>query len=75
MNNQDRFVPVQTLRQAIYKGISASDPKGSKAKMYYSTMYRNEKKYNLEVLYNSADNTIYHFKYQTGQLGPLPKIQ
>ena len=75
MNNASRFVPVQTLKQAIIKGVSRPDPQGSKALMYYTTMYKNGKKYNLEVLYDSATNTILHFKYDTRALGPLPKIK
>lgn len=75
MNNPNRFVPVQTLKQAISKGLSRPDPRGSKALMYYATMYKNGKKYNLEVLYNRVNNTVLHFKYDTRALGPLPKIK
>lgn len=74
MNNPDRYVPVLALKQAIKEGKAYKDPRGSKALMYYSTMYRNGKKYNLEVLYDTATNTVFHFMYDTRAMGPLPKI-
>jgi hypothetical protein len=42
--------------------------------MHYTTMYKNGKMYNLEVLYDKATNTIYHFEYTRKAIGNLPKI-
>lgn len=42
--------------------------------MYYSVIERNNTMYNIEVLYNENTNTIYHFKYCSEALGPLPAI-
>lgn len=75
MRNPDRFVPVHTLRDAILGGIKRNDPRGTPAKMCYTIMYKNGKKYNLEVLYNFLDNRIYHFQYSQKALGPLPRIR
>jgi hypothetical protein len=43
--------------------------------MYYTTMTRYGQTYNLEILYNEATNTVYHFEYTRGALGPLPVIK
>lgn len=75
MNNPNRSVPLQILEKAIKHGVSRPDPQGSRATMYYITMYKNGKKYNLEVLFDNATNTIFHFKYSPKALGPLPKIK
>ncbi|WP_339098745.1 hypothetical protein A5821_002647 [Enterococcus sp. 7F3_DIV0205] len=74
MANPDRAVPVQTLKEAIKVGTPMPDPRGSSATMYYSEIYINGKKYNFEVLYDKATNTIYHFKYDRRPLGPLPAV-
>ncbi|ACJ32545.1 Cell wall-associated Rhs family protein precursor [Anoxybacillus flavithermus WK1] len=73
MDNPDRRVPVQILQQAI-KGKGYKDPRGSNARMYYTIMYRNGKKYNLEVLYDKKTNTILHFEYARKAMGPLKAI-
>ncbi len=64
MNNPNRFVPVQTLIQAIKSGVARPDPQGTKAIMYTIEMFKNGKAYNLEVLYDKATNTILHFLYK-----------
>ncbi|EOL45075.1 T7SS effector LXG polymorphic toxin [Enterococcus caccae] len=74
MANPDRAVPAQTLKEAIKGGTPMPDPRGSSATMYYSEIYINGKKYNFEVLYDKATNTIYHFKYDRRPLGPLPAV-
>lgn len=74
MDNSKRHVPVHILREAIKSRISAADPRGSDAMMYYTTMYRNGSNYNLEVLYHKASNTIYHFEYARKVMGPLVEI-
>ncbi|WP_297990528.1 DNRLRE domain-containing protein [uncultured Anoxybacillus sp.] len=73
MDNPDRRVPIQILQQAI-KGKGYKDPRGSNARMYYTIMYRNGKKYNLEVLYDKKTNTILHFEYARKAMGPLKAI-
>ena len=74
MANPDRAVPAQTLKEAIKGGTPMPDPRGSSATMYYSEIYINGKKYNFEVLYDKATNTIYHYKYDRRPLGPLPAV-
>ena len=75
MSNPGRAVPIQTIMNTIDYGISTSDPKGTSAHMYYSTMWKNEQLYNLEVLYNKATDTIWHVMYSRNALGPLPAIR
>jgi len=64
MNDPGRFVPVQTLIQAIKDGGARPDPQGTKAIMYTIEMYKKGRGYNLEVLYDKASNTILHFLYK-----------
>lgn len=75
MNEPHRFVPLYILEHAINHGIPRPDPQGSASIMYYTTMYKNGKKYNLEVLFDKSTNTIWHFKYDIRALGPLSKIK
>jgi len=75
MAESGRQVPVQTLQDAIRYGEPMPDPRGSNATMYYTTMYKNGKMYNLEVLYDEATNTVYHFEYARKAMGNLPAIQ
>ncbi len=63
MENSARHVPVQVLIEAIKNGTASPDPQGSSATMYTINMVKNGKDYILEVLYDIATNTIYHFKY------------
>jgi len=74
MDEAGRALPIQTLDDAIQSGIKLPDPQGTSANMYYTTMSRNGKMYNLEVLYDSTTNTIMHFKYTPEAIGPLPII-
>ena len=67
-------VPVQTLQDAIRYGEAMPDPSGSSATMYYTTMYKNGKMYNLEVLYDEISNTVYYFEYARKAMGNLPAI-
>ena len=71
----ERAVPVEILKEAIATGTHEPDPCGSSAIMYYTTIHKNGKKYNLEVLYNPDSNTVFHFKYTRKAIGPLPKIK
>ncbi len=41
--------------------------------MYYSQISRNNKLYNIDVLYDSFENKIFYFKYTDRALGPLKK--
>ena len=63
MANSSRAVPVQILEQAIKSSKGVVDPRGSRALMYTTEMLKNGKVYNLEVLYDKATNSIWHFKY------------
>ncbi|MDE7062753.1 MAG: hypothetical protein K2O73_05865 [Lachnospiraceae bacterium] len=74
MGEIGRQVPMQTLQDAIRYGEAMPDPRGSSAIMYYTTMNKNGKMYNLEVLYDEATNTVYHFEYARKAMGNLPAI-
>jgi len=63
MQQTGRFVPVQTLIDAIKNGVAKPDPRGSRAIMYYSQMLKNGVSYKLEVLYDRSTNSIWHFMY------------
>ena len=63
MQEAARYVPESILQYAIKFGTANPDPQGSTAIMYKIQMYRNNVAYTLEVLYDHASNTIYHFKY------------
>ncbi|EPR11512.1 RHS repeat domain-containing protein [Ruminiclostridium papyrosolvens] len=63
MEQSGRFVPVNTLIDAIRNGTATKDPKGSRAIMYYINMVKNGVTYKLEVLYDRASNSIWHFMY------------
>ena len=75
MEESARHVPMQTLQDAIRYGEALPDPQGSDALMYYTTMYKDGKMYNLEVLYDEVTNTVYHFKYTREAIGNLPAIK
>ncbi len=74
MGESGRQVPIQTLQDTIRYGEAMPDPRGSNATMYYTTMYKNGKMYNLEVLYDEISNTVYHFEYARKAMGNLPAI-
>ena len=74
MGEGGRQVPIQTLQDAIRYGEAMPDTRGSNATMYYTTMYKNGKMYNLEVLYDEISNTVYHFEYARKAMGNLPAI-
>lgn len=74
MDNPNRYVPTQILQEAIKSGIKGIDPRGSNAIMHYIPMTQNGSNYNLEVLYDKASNTIYHFEYARKAMGPLIQI-
>ena len=75
MGESARQVPVQTLQDAIRYGEALPDPRGSSATMYYITMTKNGKRYNLEVLYDETTNSVYHFEYARKAMGNLPVIK
>ena len=64
MQDPNRFVPVQTLIDAIKYGVPTVDPQGSNAIMYVTEIIKNGKSYTLEVLYDVSSNTIFHFVYK-----------
>lgn len=59
-----RRVPLQILEEGINSTIGVPDPKGSRALMYYTKMWKNGVEYKLEILYDKKSNTIWHFKYK-----------
>ena len=63
MGEAARALPVQVLIETVKNGAAMSDPQGSRAIMYYSQIFINNKYYNLEVLYDQATNTILHCMY------------
>lgn len=63
MAQKERAVPIQILQQAIKGTKGVIDPRGSKALMHTTKIWKNGKLYNLEVLYDKATNSIWHFKY------------
>ena len=63
MSEAARKVPIQMLEKAIKYGRAARDTRGSKAIMYTIDMWKNGKKYKLEVLYDWSKRMILHFKY------------
>jgi tetratricopeptide (TPR) repeat protein len=75
MQEPGRWVPMRLMKEVIEHPIaSMPDPRQvTKANMYYSQISRNGKLYNIEILYDAKSNTIYHFKYDPGPLGPLKK--
>jgi hypothetical protein len=75
MQNPARQVPIQILDDVIKNTKGLPDPEGSNALMHYSTISKNEKLYNLEVLHDEATNSIWHFEYTTKAIGPLPAIK
>ena len=63
MENPGRAVPVQILEQTIKGSTGVADSEGSRALMHTMEMWKNGKAYNLEVLYDKATNSIWHFQY------------
>ncbi|MCX6987333.1 MAG: hypothetical protein NT065_04165, partial [Chlamydiae bacterium] len=43
--------------------------------MYYSQISRNNKLYNIEILYDPIENKIYHFMYSEKAIGPLHRLK
>ncbi len=74
MANPVRAVPVQVLQDAIKHTKGIADPRGSSALMYYTEMWKNGQKYNLEILYDKTNNSIWHFQYSRDAMGSLPAI-
>ena len=64
MANPGRYVPLSLMDDVIRNTKGFAVPQGSNALMYYSKMYKNGKAYNLEILYDRASNSIWHFKYK-----------
>ena len=65
METASRYVPQEILAEAIKAGKEVVDPQGVAGTMKYtSEMFRNGKKYELEVIYREVDKTILHFLYK-----------
>ena len=76
MDDPGRMISIQILDDIIKAPMSVvKDPQGTKALMHYSQMWKNDKLYNVEVLYDKGINTIMHFKYTQKPLGSLPAIK
>jgi RHS repeat-associated protein len=75
MANPGRYVPTELLVDVINTSKAYADPKGSTAMMYYSRLIRDGKVYNLEVLYDSSKQMIFHFEYARKPMGPLSAIK
>lgn len=63
MSNKGRAVPIQILRETIENTQGIPDPRGSRALMHYGEIWKNNKPYKLEILYDKKTNTIWHFQY------------
>ena len=63
-----------TEEYQFFRAVFMMNERGSNATMYYTTMYKNGKMYNLEVLYDEISNTVYHFEYARKVMGNLPVI-
>lgn len=64
MDDPDRYVPIEILKETILKWVKRPDPQWSTGYAYYHKMTRNWKEYNLKVIYEENINTIWHFHYQ-----------
>lgn len=65
MTTKGRHVPLHILRMAIIYGKKAADPQGIKNAFQYTIpMWKNSKKYILEVIVRESDSTILHFMYK-----------
>ena len=70
-----RTVNAAELRSAI-STTPYADPQGAAGySAYYTTILKNNKAYNLKVVYNEGTNTIVHFHYSRSAMGPLGKIR
>jgi len=66
--NNDRVIPVSTLIDCIKTGKAVPDPQGVVNRvMYYTTMWKNGKIYNIEVLVNWSSKTVEHYLYKAGK--------
>ena len=76
MHETGRRIPVHILDDIIKSPIAVfKDPQdASGAMMYYSRLWRNGKHYNVEVLYDKANNRILHVQYAPEPIGPLNEI-
>ncbi|MBK8201645.1 MAG: hypothetical protein IPK68_04775 [Bdellovibrionales bacterium] len=60
-----RFVPTELLAAAVSFGKKVPDPQGAEGAMRYTIdMFKNGKKYELEVVYRAGDKTVLHFLYK-----------
>ena len=65
MEDAAQHVPKEILAEAIKFGKKVPDPQGVVgAEKYVIEMFKNGKKYELEVVYRELDKTILHFLYK-----------
>jgi len=75
LHNDNSAVSITKSEKTTNESTKAClDPRGSLAEMHYTTMTKNGQTYNLEVLYDKATNTVYHFEYTRKAIGDLPAI-
>lgn len=77
MNEPHRMIPIKILEDIINNPIATvKDPRGAtSALMYYGQLHKNGTLYNVEVLYDKANNQIMHFLYGQKAMGPLTKLK
>ena len=63
MGESGRQVPIQTLQDAIRYGEAMPDPRGSNTTMYYTTMYKNGKMYNLHHFFVRLNVHLHNIEY------------
>ncbi len=65
MGDRNRYVPVHILKMAIRYGRKSPDPQGVRgATMYTIPMFKNGKRFTLEVVVRTRDRTVLHFLYK-----------
>jgi len=63
--NPHRYVPIHILKMAIKFGRKLPDPgKAPGASLYTTTMFRNGKRYTLNVVVRNRDRTVLHFHFE-----------
>ncbi len=65
MRNPHRYVPVHIFKLAIKYGRKIPDPQGAPgASKYITTMFRDGKRYTLNIVVRNRDRTVLHYHYK-----------
>lgn len=65
MRNPHRYVPIHILKLAIRFGKKLPDPgKTPGASLYTTSMFRNGKRYTLNIVVRNRDRTVLHFHFE-----------